>query len=242
MSSTRHQIRDNGTANPVKVVEYLSMDLPTVCSAVCEIIGTIEDGVDGLLVKPGDVEDLEEKLEWIIQNPERAKEVGENGRKKAIEKIVDIKKGKMKQQICIYGHYGWKNTGDDAMVYVLLRELHILYPTATFTILSQTAITVPPETKNLVKFVRRTPQTVFKESMHSSIFILGGGTHFYDHGIKIKALKILSKSFIVFILAKLFCKRIYFLGIGLEPLSTIWGRFLSKQIFQLADFISVRDR
>ncbi len=62
------------------------MGLPTIASAVGGIIDTIEDGVDGLLVKPGDVKDLEEKLEWIIQNPERAKEIGENGRRTAIEK------------------------------------------------------------------------------------------------------------------------------------------------------------
>jgi glycosyltransferase involved in cell wall biosynthesis len=99
----------NRAANPIKVVEYLSMGLPTVCSAIGGIVDTIEDGVDGILVKPGDVNDLEEKLEWIIQNLERAKEIGENGRKKAIEKysyeaiedtikraisgIVDRKKG-----------------------------------------------------------------------------------------------------------------------------------------------------
>jgi len=76
----------NRAANPIKVPEYLSMGLPTVCSAVGGIVDTIEDGVDGLLVKPGDVKDLEEKLEWIILNPERAKEIGENGRKTAIEK------------------------------------------------------------------------------------------------------------------------------------------------------------
>ena len=76
----------NRAANPIKVVEYLSMGLPTVCSAVGGITSTIEDGVDGLLVKPGDVKELEEKLEWIIQNPERAKEIGESGRKTAMEK------------------------------------------------------------------------------------------------------------------------------------------------------------
>ena len=76
----------NRAANPIKVVEYLSMGLPTVCSAVGGITDTIENGVDGLLVKPGDVKDLEENLEWIILNPERAKEIGESGRKKAIEK------------------------------------------------------------------------------------------------------------------------------------------------------------
>ncbi|RCV66152.1 Glycosyltransferase involved in cell wall bisynthesis [Methanophagales archaeon] len=103
----------NRAANPVKVVEYLSMGLPTVCSAVGGITDTIEDGVDGLLVKPGDVNDLEDKLEWIILNPKRSKEMGENGRKTAIEKysyeaiedtirqaiseIVDKKKGKTRR-------------------------------------------------------------------------------------------------------------------------------------------------
>lgn len=76
----------NRAANPVKVPEYLSMGLPAVCSAVGGITDTIEDGVDGLLVKPGDVKDLEEKLEWVILNPKRAKEIGANGRKTAIEK------------------------------------------------------------------------------------------------------------------------------------------------------------
>ena len=76
----------NRAANPIKVVEYLSMGVPTVCSAVGGITYTIEDRVDGILVKPGDVKDLEEKLEWVILNPERAKEIGENGRKTAIER------------------------------------------------------------------------------------------------------------------------------------------------------------
>ena len=76
----------NRAANPIKVVEYLSMGLPTVCSSVGGITYTIEDGVDGLLVKPGDVKDLEEKLEWIISNPERSREIGKMGREKAIEK------------------------------------------------------------------------------------------------------------------------------------------------------------
>jgi glycosyltransferase involved in cell wall biosynthesis len=76
----------NRAANPVKVPEYLSMGLPTVASAVGGINDTIENGVDGLLVKPGDVTDLEEKLESIILNPESAKKIGENGRKKVIEK------------------------------------------------------------------------------------------------------------------------------------------------------------
>ena len=77
---------ENRAANPAKVVEYLSMGLPAVCSAVGGIVDMIEAGVDGFLVKPGDVKDLEEKLEWIILNPEHSREIGENGRRSAIEK------------------------------------------------------------------------------------------------------------------------------------------------------------
>ena len=90
----------NRAANPVKVPEYLSMGLPTVASAVGGVTDVIEDGVDGLLVKPGDVKDLEEKLEWIILNPERAKEIGENGRRTAIEKYsYEAIEGTIKQAI-----------------------------------------------------------------------------------------------------------------------------------------------
>lgn len=76
----------NRAANPIKVVEYLSMGIPTVCSSIGEVPLIIEHNVNGFLTNPGDVKDLEEKLEWIIRNPERAKEIGENGRKTAIEK------------------------------------------------------------------------------------------------------------------------------------------------------------
>lgn len=76
---------ENRAAHPIKVVEYLSMGLPTVCSSVGGISYTIEYGVDGFLVKPGDVKDLEDKLTWIISHPDRAKEIGENGRKKAMQ-------------------------------------------------------------------------------------------------------------------------------------------------------------
>ena len=77
---------ENRAANPAKVVEYLSMGLPTVCSAVGGIVDMIDDGVDGFLVNPGDVKDLEKTLEWVILNPERSKEIGESGRRKVIEK------------------------------------------------------------------------------------------------------------------------------------------------------------
>jgi polysaccharide pyruvyl transferase WcaK-like protein len=147
----------------------------------------------------------------------------------------------MVEQFFIFGHYGWKNTGDDAMIYALLQEVHSFCPTATFAILSNSPIIVPPYVKDLVKFVKPLPLTVFLEIMRSRIFIMGGGTQIYDYGAKIKRIKIMSEMFVLLIWAKIFCKKIYLLGIGIEPFSTWWGKLLSKKICGLADFISVRD-
>ncbi|MFZ0441313.1 MAG: glycosyltransferase family 4 protein [Methanobacterium sp.] len=76
----------NRVANPIKVVEYLSMTLPTVCSAVGGINDTITDEKDGFLVKPGDVKSLENKIEWILLNPDISENVASNGRKTVLNK------------------------------------------------------------------------------------------------------------------------------------------------------------
>ncbi len=76
----------NRVANPIKVVEYLSMSLPTVCSAVGGINDTITDNDDGFLVKPGDIKSLENKIEWILLNPDISEKVAFNGRKTVLDK------------------------------------------------------------------------------------------------------------------------------------------------------------
>ncbi len=65
---------------PIKVIEYLSMGLPTVTTTVGELNRIAIDRVNGFMAKPGDVEDLEAALEEIILNPEHSQEVGRRGR------------------------------------------------------------------------------------------------------------------------------------------------------------------
>jgi len=77
----------NRAANPVKVVEYLSMDLPTVSSSVGGIIDTIDDCENGFLVVPENVKSLENKLKWILLNPKRAKIIAKKGRESVVEKF-----------------------------------------------------------------------------------------------------------------------------------------------------------
>ncbi len=77
----------NRVANPIKVVEYISMGLPTVCSAVGGINDTIQI-IRMVFVNPGDVKSLEKRIEWILLNPNEANIVAKNGRKTVEKNIV----------------------------------------------------------------------------------------------------------------------------------------------------------
>lgn len=148
----------------------------------------------------------------------------------------------MENKIFIFGHYGEKNTGDDAMIYALLQELNKIYPNATFSIMSPRNIIVPPETKNKTIFINPSVIPVFKEILLSSVFIMGGGTQIYDYGRRIDRFKVLMQMLLIMIWAKIFCEKIYFLNIGIEPFKSIKLEYIGKFICQLADFISVRDK
>lgn len=78
----------NRASIPVKVVEYLSMGLPTVTTtAVPELSRVVIDNVTGFLAEPGDVEDLETVLEGIILNPKHSQEVGRRGRTEVVKEF-----------------------------------------------------------------------------------------------------------------------------------------------------------
>ncbi|WP_060537787.1 polysaccharide pyruvyl transferase family protein [Methanobacterium formicicum] len=148
----------------------------------------------------------------------------------------------MNTKIFIFGHYGEKNTGDDAMIYALLQELNEIFPLAKFSIMSPRRLFIPTHTIDKVKFIKPSFFPVFREIMSSSIFIMGGGTQIYDYGKKTERLKVLTQMLIITLWAKIFCSKIYFFNIGVEPFETNIRKFLSKRICKLADLISLRDQ
>jgi polysaccharide pyruvyl transferase WcaK-like protein len=148
----------------------------------------------------------------------------------------------MKHRFIIYGYYGWHNSGDDAMLYALLRELHVRFPRSTFTVPTRAPVTIPEGLDEFVSLTELKPWTVLREIMRSSVFVIGGGTHFpIERGFLIKRLAVLTGLLTMITWAKVFGNRICLIGIGVEPAQTIWGKSLSKCILRLADFISVRD-
>lgn len=148
----------------------------------------------------------------------------------------------MNQKIFIFGNYGEKNTGDDAMIYSLLNELNIAYDSADFIITAREPILLPPKINNVI-FVKPALLSfeLYRKIMDSDIFIMGGGTQIYDYGKPLGRFVIIFWIFILTSCAKIFCKKIYFLAIGIERPKNKWGKFLFKSICKKADFISVRD-
>lgn len=149
------------------------------------------------------------------------------------------------QKFFIFGYYGWKNVGDDSMLYSLIKEIIDNNPSIRISILfssSSNSPVLPPNSKGKVKLIKPAFLKVAYEILNSSAVLIGGGTHLTEHGDKILSLKRLIRLFLLSIYAKLLGKRIYFLGNGIGPFSTLLGETIAKFTCFLADFITVRDK
>lgn len=148
----------------------------------------------------------------------------------------------MEEKIFMFGYYGWKNTGDDAMVYALMREFYRKNPNSEFVVVSQKPLITPKGTEKSIRFIKHTHiLLILREIFSSSAVLWGGGTFMYDHTQKRR--QVMNLSFILGLISisRLLGKHVYLLGIGVEPPTTWICRFLSKSICQLSEFVSVRD-
>jgi len=62
------------------IIEAMATGTPVIGSRVGGIPELVEDGVRGFLVPPGDEKALAEKIRWILNNPEEAREMGSRAR------------------------------------------------------------------------------------------------------------------------------------------------------------------
>ena len=75
--------RSEGT--PVVLLEALSCCIPVVASKVGGIPDLVKDGKTGYLVESEDVDMFESKLRELLANPEKRKQMGQQGREDMIE-------------------------------------------------------------------------------------------------------------------------------------------------------------
>jgi len=73
---------------PLVVLEAMSVGKPVVATRTGAIEDMVENGVTGLLSPPGDVEALSRALEMLIRDSEMRVQMGENGRKRYLERFT----------------------------------------------------------------------------------------------------------------------------------------------------------
>ncbi|HBQ25238.1 MAG TPA: glycosyl transferase [Syntrophomonas sp.] len=81
-----HPILNYIDALPVKMFEYMSAGIPVIASHFPLWKEIIEGNNCGICVDPLNVNEIANAINWIIDNPEQAKQMGENGRKAVEEK------------------------------------------------------------------------------------------------------------------------------------------------------------
>jgi len=67
---------------PVSLMEAMAMEKPIVAYNIRGVRDLVEDGANGFLVKFGDIDTLAERILYLMENPDIAKEMGKRGREK----------------------------------------------------------------------------------------------------------------------------------------------------------------
>jgi polysaccharide pyruvyl transferase CsaB len=152
----------------------------------------------------------------------------------------------LQKKILIAGYYGFKNTGDDAILSVMLSSLRAIRPGLDFVVVSGN----PAETatQHSVQSILWTDlQSVLEAVRRCDLVILGGGGLFMDYwGVDPSTLLTKYHSDNSFysgfpLLAKLNDKPCMIYSVGVGPLFSESGKALTRMAFELADVVTVRD-
>jgi glycosyltransferase involved in cell wall biosynthesis len=84
--SIPHPIERYKTNYPTKLFEYMAAGLPVVSSSIGESSAFVNEKNCGLLVDPLNVDEISKAIIWLLDNPEKAKAMGERGRQLVFEK------------------------------------------------------------------------------------------------------------------------------------------------------------
>jgi glycosyltransferase involved in cell wall biosynthesis len=70
------------------LIEAMACGTPVICSRVGGLPEVVHDGETGYIVEPGDVDGLRDRLEELLADPQRAQDMGHNGRELVMEEFT----------------------------------------------------------------------------------------------------------------------------------------------------------
>jgi glycosyltransferase involved in cell wall biosynthesis len=88
---------------PIRVLEAMACGVPVVASNVCAIPEAIDNGINGILIQPGSIDELSDAICRLLGDPSLRQKMGDNARRTVLEKfnwkINAIKTVEVYQQI-----------------------------------------------------------------------------------------------------------------------------------------------
>jgi polysaccharide pyruvyl transferase CsaB len=150
------------------------------------------------------------------------------------------------KQVLIAGGYGFGNTGDDAILKVLVDELQAAVPDVVITVLSWS----PQETHDIYdvrSLFYRDIGGLMRAADQCDLMIIGGGGLFYDYnGVDADSMLSNRHAEISYfaglsLLATMLGKPLMMYAVGVGPLRTEEGRKLTRVAFEQARVATVRD-
>ncbi len=138
--------------------------------------------------------------------------------------------------VLLSGWYGGGNVGDEAVLAALVQMLRERNPDLPITALSVN----PEQTARLhgIRAVKRSPLHLRAALMGSDTFVLGGGGTVQD----VTSAWNLPSFLLYPLLARRLGKRVVWSGVGVGPLGTKLGRWLTARAARAAHGITVRDQ
>jgi len=75
---------------PFKLGEFLATGKPVIASGISDVKILLKHRTEAMIVKPDDIDTIVEAISYLIEHPDKAAEIGNQGRQKAIE-LFDFK-------------------------------------------------------------------------------------------------------------------------------------------------------
>ena len=149
-----------------------------------------------------------------------------------------MKKSKTILQMMISGYYGFKNTGDEAILYSMVKNIRAKIPQAEITVLTKNPLETSRDYQ--VNSINRMQwMQILKCFAHTDIFISGGGGLLQDStGRGWSILYYLG----LILMAKIYRIPVIIYAQGIGPVNRQFNRILIKWVLNQIDLITVRDR
>ena len=143
---------------------------------------------------------------------------------------------KLQKSILISGYYGFDNSGDDAILKAIVKDIRSKNSQVNITVLSKN----PEKTERMygVKAVDRFNfRDVFAAIRSTDLFISGGGSLLQD----VTSTRSLAYYLAIMKLTKILGKPVMVYANGIGPIERKFNRILAKSILNKVDLITLRD-